>query len=106
MLGRHEPEIAHQLAGSAEAADVADLGDQPDGAHRVDAAQGAQRCNHGLEAPALHCLGQRGRQPLHALLGRLNGELVFGQRDAVGVVVESLVAIQRSWLLVQDVLPG
>ena len=99
MLGRHEAEIAHQLASTAEAVNVTDLGDQANGADRVDAAQGAQRCDDALEAPAPRGFGQRRRRSLHALPSRLGGELVLGQRDTVGLVIGGNLAIQRSWLL-------
>ena len=74
-----------------KAADVADLGDQSDGTHRVNAAQGAQCRYDGFEAPAFGRLGQRSRQPVHELLGGLRSQLVLGQRDAVTVVLEALL---------------
>src|SRR5439155_21665691 len=87
---RAESEVPHQLASTAEAGNVTDLGDQPDGADRINATQCAQRSDHGLEAPTSRGLSERGRQPLHALLSALCRELVFGQRDAVAIVVEAL----------------
>jgi hypothetical protein len=36
-----QPDVAHQLLGAREALEVTDLGAQPDGAERVDAAQAA-----------------------------------------------------------------
>jgi hypothetical protein len=41
-LRRHEPDVAHQLPGPLEPAEVADLGRQADRGQRVDPAQAPQ----------------------------------------------------------------
>ncbi len=84
-------EVGHQLPRRGKAADVADLGDQSDGGHRVDAAQRAQCRHYGLEPPALCGFNERRGEPLHPLLGPLRGQLVFGQGDTIARVLELLI---------------
>ena len=51
-------------------------------------------------------LSEHGRQPLHALLGAMRSELLFGQGDAVAVVLEVLFGDPVFVTLGPSRLPG
>jgi hypothetical protein len=103
-FGRHQAQIAHQLARMREPTDVADLGDQPNSRNFVDAAQGLQRSHDRLEAPARDRLAQCCRQPLNTRVGAADRLAVFGEGDLIAGIGKRQRR-QRACACVQVVLP-
>jgi hypothetical protein len=77
MLGRHQPEIGHQLARIGKAREVAQFGDQCGGIDQRHAAHRLQRCHDRSQRPVRQHRLDLCRQPIASRLGS------FDRRDVI-----------------------
>jgi hypothetical protein len=83
ILRGHQPQKTHQLARMGKAAEVANLGGQGHGGHKINAAQTGQRRHERLHMPVLGLGRQRLGQTLHPLMPLPHRLTIFGKGDVL-----------------------
>ncbi len=91
-LGGHEAQVGHEGGRRLETREVADLGDQPDGGQRVDAAQAAQVPDQLAKVVVSGPLVDLALQRLDAAVEQVAGEQVVIEGRLLGGVLEGLAA--------------
>src|SRR5947209_7071128 len=91
VLRRDQPHERHQLAGTREPPEVADLGDQGHGADHVNTPQRLERLDQRRFLPGLHRLAHPECEPTDPGAGQLDHLAVVGQDVAIGVLLKVLL---------------
>ncbi len=91
MERRHETDEAHQLSGSIEARQIAELRADRCGDHQRDAAMGRHRTDHGSQRPHRDQLAHLGLQPLHPSTRLYDRFDVLVQADLLARLHEFLI---------------
>ena len=95
MLGGHQAEVGHQLAGGLEAAEVANAGDEGDGRYRLQATKPPQRRHHRPHRPGR----DKARNPSDQLIAPILGGIHTLGGPVIGALLGVLLSeATRIWL--------